>query len=619
MSFSPFPFFSRTTDMQHGLSRSVPDHGLLGRRSGSAARVIVISLLVLALVGGVGWYSWSKFGGNLQEEAPLMETVRRDRFVHDITERGSVESGSNVDIRCEVESSGGTTIIWIIPEGTNVQKGDLLCELDSSNLEEKVTQQQIVCNTSKAQVTQAEVDLRTAELEYDEYVKGKFIQELRTIKNKIFDAEETKRREAENLRFTRDLQSRGYVTDMQVDAAEFAYEQALNALAAAQLEQEVLINYTKEKMVKQLNASIETAKANLASEEHSYELDQERLAHYQEQFENCKIFAPEAGQVVYANETNRWGRNETIIEEGTQVRERQIIIKLPDPSQMQVEATINEASISLVEVGMESSVRLEAFSDEVFQGVVKDVNEYPEPTGHFGSASKEYETTIAIVDPPKGIRPGLTAEVKIRVRELPDVLLLPVQCIFEHGGKTYCLTYRDGVWDKREVEVGPTNDKVVVIESGLEEGEAVVMGAWQYRGKVDLPELGKGQTSRPLVGSSKKKKNTSEKKDGEKQGASGSGSRFSQLDKNSDGSLTKEELPGPMQSRFEQIDADSDGKLSEKEISAAIQKMQAARPNSGGPPGEGGPSGGDDRKPGTGSGGGRPQGNPGGGREGGAR
>ncbi len=56
-----------------------------------------------------------------------------------VTERGSLESSKNEDVYCKVE--GQTTIITIVPEGTRVTKGQLVCELDSSALKDQLTNQ----------------------------------------------------------------------------------------------------------------------------------------------------------------------------------------------------------------------------------------------------------------------------------------------------------------------------------------------------------------------------------------------------------------------------------------------------------------------------------------------
>lgn len=56
---------------------------------------------------------------------------------------------------------------------------------------------------------------------------------------------------------------------------------------------------------------------------------------------------------------------------------------------------------------------------------------------------------------------------------------------------------------------------------------------------------------------------------------------FRQMDRNGDGSISRDEVPPPLQQRFKQIDADSDGKLSPRELAQAVQGRrggsQAAR------------------------------------------
>ena len=258
----------------------------------------------------------------------------------------------------------------------------------------------------------------------------------------------------------------------------------------ATLKMKVLTTLTKEKNVIQYEADIAKAKAKKESDEISLALEEGRQEHLQTQLANCKILAPQDGQVIYY--MTRWGGEEDLIKEGKKVYERQILLRLPDISQMQVKGLVNEANIRLLKVGQTATIRLEAFPNRVFSGIVRDVNDYPEPSHWMGgSMSKEYMTTILMLDPPQGIKPGLTAEAKITVDEINNALILPVQAVFEHGGKTYAISYNEGQWAKIEVKTGPTNDREVVILEGLEAGDSVVLGAWTHRDKVDLPKLTK--------------------------------------------------------------------------------------------------------------------------------
>jgi HlyD family secretion protein len=59
-----------------------------------------------------------------------------------VLESGTIKSREQVILKNEVE--GRTSIIWLIPEGTHVEKGELLVELDVSTLEDAKIDQEIL-------------------------------------------------------------------------------------------------------------------------------------------------------------------------------------------------------------------------------------------------------------------------------------------------------------------------------------------------------------------------------------------------------------------------------------------------------------------------------------------
>ena len=461
-------------------------------------RPLLIGLVSFVVLAAGAFYGWKNLvGGTRVEAAPQSVKVKKETFVHEILERGNVESASNVDITCEVESMGGITIIKIVEEGTEVKKGDLLVEFDSSAFLESVNKQKIAELNSQAKVVQSEVDVKNAKLELEEYEKGKYIELQTAADNKILKQKEEMRKAEDKLRFNTNLLARGYIMESMVEADEYAFRQAENEMKVALMERKNLEVYTKEKMLNSFRAKIQSATAKLRSDKSSYDLEVERLKHLEKQLDMCRVYAPQDGQVVYA--PPRWGDESMIIREGLKVYERQQIIKLPDPSRMQVKGLVNEASIRLVKVGDPATIELEAFPNQTFSGVVKVVNDYPEPTGwNSQSMAREYQTTITVLDPPAGIKPGLTAKVKIIVNVIPEALTLPIQAVFEYDKKMYCVTFKDGKWDKIEVKTGATNDKQVVIESGLDEGAEVVLNAWQNREKLNLPKIDKEERAGPL-------------------------------------------------------------------------------------------------------------------------
>lgn len=481
--------------------------GRLARRGGVSWLGLLVALTLVAGAGGLIWFALTQRSSASARDATVTHRVSRGLYSHMVTEKGELESSSNIEVRCEVQSrnTGGTAILDIVPEGSVVQKGDLLVRLDGSALENERNQQLVVVNASEANKIKAQSTLETARIAREEYLNGTFRQEEQTTLSEIAVAEENLSRAEDFAAYSRKLAAKGYVTQLQLDADDFAVEKAKMELDKARTKLEVLRKYTKAKMLTQLDADIRAGEAGLASMENTLVLDQEKLDLINAQIAKCEMRAPEGGQVVYANQTEggRGGGNEIIIQPGTLVRERQVIIRLPDPKKMQVKASIPESRIDQVVEGMTASIRLDAFPEGELAGLVTKVEEYPTP-GNWWSNTKEYATYIQIQDPPEGrLRPGMTAQVEIHVEQLDDALQVPVQAIVEHGGEHYCLVEKGGgpvpTLSAAKVKIGSTNDKFVVIQEGLSENDLVLVNPRKFLDLVDLPDVSEAEKAKLLA------------------------------------------------------------------------------------------------------------------------
>ena len=459
----------------------------------------------------------------------------------------------------------------------------VLVKLDDSSLDNQRLQQQIVFESSRASVIQAKSILESATISKQEYLKGTLQEQLTKIKIDVDEANVALTQAQQLLKFNERLYRKGYVTPVQLEAEKIKVMKAEHQLELADQKRNVLLEYTQKKEEKQFEADIKTAQAKLKAELASHMLDKEKLDLIEQQIVNCTIRAPERGQVVYANNEGHHGRGEIVIEEGTVIRERQTIIRLPDRSQMQVVAKINEGKISMVKIGMRAKIRPDAFPDVVLDGIVEEVSEYPASTGWMGSAVKEYETTIKILNPPDDLRSGYNAEVRIRVEQLRDALQVPVQAIIEHGNKLYCVLPDGKGVKKREVTMSTTNDKTVVITGGLKEGERVVLNAAAYRDDIDLPKLApeeEEQLVQQVAGKTPQpgqKASSGEKKPSPRpKGPPGMAQAMKWLDKNGNGKIDKDELeklPAPMREGLAKADKNKDGAIDRGEL-AAMPKMQ---------------------------------------------
>ena len=200
--------------------------------------------------------------------------------------------------------------------------------------------------------------------------------------------------------------------------------------------------------------------------------------------------APVAGQVVHANDRDRRGSSgDLLIEEGRPVRERQVVIRLPDPTKMRVIAKVHESRISHVALGTPAKIVLDALPELDLNGRVVTVSEYPLPSiSVYTSHIKEYAVEIDIVDPPEGLRPGMSAQVAIAVAREAEAMLVPIQAVVERAGRHFAAIIKvDGATETREVTIGHVNEEAVVILDGLSAGENVILTPGLYEEHLELP------------------------------------------------------------------------------------------------------------------------------------
>ncbi|HEX3724683.1 MAG TPA: efflux RND transporter periplasmic adaptor subunit [Pirellulales bacterium] len=435
-----------------------------------------------AVLLGAGLWTWGGFSGAKASGDLITQPAIKGTFVHDVTERGELESSNNISVRCEVSSRGtgsnGVKIIEIVPEGTVVKKGDFLVKFDAAALETERTTQQINVSSAEAAAAQSTNDLESAAINRKEYEFGEFESEKEKINGEILIATEMRIRAIDTVKFCEKQVRTGYMSRSDLRSSEYDLAKYTSDLKIAQTKMMALTEWTKQKKIKELDAKIKTCEAKLKSDEAKLALERQKLHVLDDQIAKCHVVAPAAGQVIYDHEQDHWRGAEYQIKQGTVIHEQRVVIRLPDPKQMQVIAKVAESRIDLIKVGMPATIEIEGLPGTKLNGKVTKVNEYPASENWFNDNVKEYATTVEVSNPTDGLRPGMTAKVAIRVETLTDALQVPIQAVVErsHSGKHYCLVVHGGSrLDAREVLVGSTNEKFIVIRDGLTPSDQVVM------------------------------------------------------------------------------------------------------------------------------------------------
>ncbi len=419
----------------------------------------------------------------------LTYDVFRGEFISSVNESGEIESSSNVEVRCNVKSKGrgGTTILSLIPEGTMVEKGDFLGQLDDSVLQEQLTEQKINVAQDSADAIQAESDLDTAKRVLDEFLNGTFEQDRAELEAEVALAKETARRAREYKKYSEGLNRKGYITRTQLEADSYAEEKADLDLKLALQKLLVFEKFTRERMVAEFEAEIRKQEANVAATEYTLELSNLKQAEFEDQVASCRVVAPSAGMVVYANETDRRGDASFVIEEGAILRDGQVIFRLPDPTKMQVRTKVNDSKINQISPGMKAVVRVDTSPETPIAAVVRKVNAFPEPRRWF-QAPIEYEVFVDVLEESPLIRSGLRGKVEIFIERIENVVQAPVSSLVRKDDLFYVFVKdKKHRIEPRLVEIGSNNEKFVIVKSGLEVGEQVLVDADNYIDEVVFP------------------------------------------------------------------------------------------------------------------------------------
>jgi len=454
---------------------------------------LLTCIIFIAAIGGAGYVLLDSGGARVNSDDLITQVARRGPFDHIVLEQGEVESSSNTEIVCDVKSRGssGTAILWVIDEGAPVKKGETLVELDSSELELRLKEQKIQVITAEARLATSLANLKQAKISREEYLEGVY----KTAEKEIFSlkavAEQKLRIARLNSQSSERLVAKGLLNALTLEANQFSVADAQNQLDVADSKLKVLQNLTKQKMLVQFDSGIEAAEASLSATQSELMEETSELDDIIEQIGNCVMMAPADGVVVHANRySSRGGSAEFVVEAGATVRERQEIIRLPDPSLMQVKCKINESRITLITEGMAARIEIDAIPGMKLTGRVVKVNRYAEPGSFFSSSIKEYATIVEIIDPPENIRTGMTAEVQIFVEQHDDALQIPIEGLYEHGPDMYSLVMKGpDEFVTSKIKIQATNDKMASVDAGLNDGDVIILNLRDHLDLMELPEI----------------------------------------------------------------------------------------------------------------------------------
>lgn len=482
------------------------------RRRGPNLGLLFLGMIFLGGAGFALWHYWPSAGDGLGE---IAGRVTRGELVIQVTEPGELESASSVSCRCDVEGRQ-IKIIEIVDEGTLVKKDQVIVKFDTEELMKAFQDQEIKLkqaegkalvaeeelkvqkNKAESEVEKARLALTLAELERDKYLspQGDFQASLDEAKGQIALANKEFEEASENLNYYRTFVKKGFGTPETLRQREAAVERARFFLLRDKAKLFVLETFEFRKKKAELEAkakdaardleraestgraSIEKAKSELEAAQVTARLEKRALERIQKQLGNCVIKAPQDGILVYENA--RYWDSSSAIRPGGMVYYQQPIFKLPDLTRMKVKMKVHESQVKKVQKGQQAEISVASLPNRPLLGTVQSVATLADSRGYWDERGvKEYVTEVSIdeLPPEAGLKPGMSAEVRVHVGRHADVLLVPISAVAEREGKHYVYVLENGRAEKRAVKVGDTNEKFIIIKDGASEGERVALNA----------------------------------------------------------------------------------------------------------------------------------------------
>ncbi len=480
---------------------------------GSLRRSLFFALCLVFLLAAV--FVFLKQGSQTSRQSAPNQittfTAKKGDLTINVIEAGTIKARDQEIIKSEVE--GVNTILWIIDEGKQVKKGDLLLEIDASKLEEKLVDQQIKVqnneaayvratenllvtkNQSASDIDKAELTLSFARQDLQKYSEGEYPKELKEAQARITLAQEELSRAADKLRWSKKLFGEKYLSQTELQADELAASKAQLNVELAEESLNLLRDYTYartmselENGVKQAEMALERAKlkgssdivqaeASLRAAESEFKREQGKLEKILLQLEKTKIYAPADGLVVYATTAKgSWRGNTEPLAAGQEVKERQELIYLPQTNSVLVEAKIHESSLDKVRIGLPAQITVDALAGRSFTGKVASISPLPDATSMwFNPDLKLYNTVIFLEGDAGSLRTGMSCQAEIIVARYSDVIAIPLQAVVQVDGKPAVYVRQGKQIAARQVEIGQDNNRMIHIISGLQGGEEVVL------------------------------------------------------------------------------------------------------------------------------------------------
>jgi HlyD family secretion protein len=178
-------------------------------------------------------------------------------------------------------------------------------------------------------------------------------------------------------------------------------------------------------------AASDVAKNTYESSLHEIERAQASSSQARDQLSKTTIYSPMDGTVTVLN--SKLGERLVATNQfaGTEV------MRVADLTHMQAVVDVNENDVVNVKLGDKASIKIDAYGDRKFRGVVQQIANTGKTTGA-GTQEEvtNFEVKIRIEDHDVALRPGLSCTADIETNMVKDAVAVPMQSVTIRTGDT---------------------------------------------------------------------------------------------------------------------------------------------------------------------------------------
>ena len=446
----------------------------------SRRNVVLLAMLVLVAAAVIIVYNNNNRASAAATNVQTAQ-VQRGNLVATVSSAGPVAARAQVALNF---GQSGTVKQVYAQVGDSVKQGQVLAELDDTDLQFALANAQVAMNQAQAKYDQtkagplpsdlasAQASVDSAQASYDAAVRKANVndQQLAVARASLDKA-------------TLALQKAQ--SDYDTAVADAKPSDQLSTLAATLAQAKVdynsaVANYNiqvasiNDSSVRTAAAQLSSAKASLSKLQStptqqdlqiaSTQLEQAKIALQQAQYKlrSAQIIAPFDGTVTQVNIDNFFS-----------VAASTNAMQLSDLSKLQVTVNMAEVDIGKVKSGQNVNISFDALPDRpTLSGKVDQIA----LVGTTTQGVVNYPVVVTLTNPdPSVIKTGMTANVAIEVDRRDNVLLVPNRAVRTQGRNRVVTVQTPLGQIQSIVQIGLQNDTQSEVVSGLKEGDVVVI------------------------------------------------------------------------------------------------------------------------------------------------